>query len=171
MSRPLAGVIAAGVVVVLLPAALYAGGDATAAGCFTGVLLLYPPALRPLLLVAGAGLGYLAIDEQFALHETLGHNVGFLADLPGVKRPDDVILAFYAIPSALFIYAFWPQLRRSTRAVLLLVAGLALFAVSALWDLARLPAEEVFELAPWLAILGVCTFLTYDFARAHRVPA
>jgi hypothetical protein len=218
VSRPLAaGVIAAGVVVVLLAAALYAGGEivehghllpwagddvrkarffdrfdlyissetgkpsadllnsyllvATAAGCFAGALLLYPPALRPLLLVAGAGLGYLALDEQFALHETLGHNLGFLADLPGVKRPDDVILACYAIPSALFIYVFWAQLRRSARAVVLLVAGLALFAVSALWDLAGLPAEEVFELAPSLAILGAFTFLTYDFARAHRVPA
>jgi hypothetical protein len=218
VSRPLsAGLIAAGVIVVVLAAALYAGGEivehghllpwagddvrkvrffdsfnlyissetgkpsadllnsylliATAAGCFAGALLLYPPALRPLLVVAGLGLSYLAFDEQFAVHETIGHNLGFLADLPGVKGPDDLILASYAIPSALFIYAFWPQLRQSTRAVALLVAGLALFAVSSLWDLAELPAEEVFELAPSLAILGAFVFLTYDYARMHRAPA
>jgi hypothetical protein len=218
VSRPLAaGVIAAGVLVVVLAVALYAGGEivehghllpwagddvrkvrffdrfdlyissetgkpsadlinsyllvAAAAGCFAGALLLYPPSLRPLLLVAGFGLGYLAIDEQFAVHETLGHNLGFLADLPGVQRPDDVILAAYAIPSALFIYVFWRQLRQSMRAVVLLVSALALFAVGALWDLADLPAEELFELAPSLAILGAFAFLTYDFARVHRAPA
>jgi hypothetical protein len=218
VSRPLAaGVFAAGALVVILAAALYAGGEivehghllpwagddvrkvrffdsfdlyvssetgkpsadlinsyvlvAAAAGCFAGALLLYPPALRPMLLVAGFGLSYLALDEQFAVHETIGHNLGFLADLPGVKRPDDVILASYAIPSALFIYVFWPQLRRSMRAVMLLVSALALFTVSALWDLAGLPAEEVFELAPSLAILGAFAFLTYDFARLHRAPA
>lgn len=218
MSRRLAaGVFAACALVVVLAAALYAGGEivehghllpwagddvrkvrffdsfdlyvssetgkpsadlinsyvlvAAAAGCFAAALLLYPPALRPLLVVAGFGLGYLALDEQFAVHETIGHNLGFLADLPGVKRPDDVILASYAIPSVLFIYVFWPQLRQSMRAVMLLVSGLALFSVSALWDLAGLPAEEVFELAPSLAILGAFAFLTYDFARLHRAPA
>ncbi|HVD24426.1 MAG TPA: hypothetical protein VNB86_00365 [Gaiellaceae bacterium] len=218
MSRPLAAaMIAAGVLVVVLAVALYAGGEivehghllpwagddvrkvrffdrfdlyvssetgkpsadlinsyllvAAASGCFAAALLLYPPSLRPLLLVAGFGLGYLAIDEQFAVHETVGHNLGFLADLPGVERPDDVILATYAIPSALFIYVFWRQLRQSMRAVVLLVSALALFAVSALWDLADLPAEELFELAPSLAILGAFAFLTYDFARVHRAPA
>ena len=218
MSRPLtAGVVAAGLLLVVMAAARYAGGEvvehghllpwagddvrtvrffhsfdlyissetgkpsadlinsyvlvAGAAGCFAAALLLYPPALRPLLLVAGLGLGYLAVDEQFAVHETVGHNLGFLADLPGVKRPDDVILASYAIPSVLFIYACWSQLRQSMRAVVLLLSALALFAVSALWDLADLPAEEVFELAPSLAILGAFAFLTYDFSRAHRAPA
>jgi hypothetical protein len=141
---------------------------AAAAGCFAGALLLWPPVLRPLLLVAGAGLGYLALDEQFAVHESIGHNLAFLADIPGVKRPDDVVLAAYAIPSALFIYVFWPQLRQSPRALALLVAGLALFAVSTLWDLAGLPAEELFELLPSLSILSAFAVLTYEFARSHR---
>jgi hypothetical protein len=141
---------------------------ATAAGCAAGALLLTPPHLRPMLVVAALGLGYLAIDEQFAIHESVGHNLGFLADLPGVKRPDDVILASYAIPAAIFVYVFREQLRQSPRAVRLLLAGLALFCVSAVWDLTGLPAEEVFELLPSLSILAAFACLMYDFAAAQR---
>jgi hypothetical protein len=141
---------------------------ATAAVCMTGALLLDVPGLRRLLVIAGLGIAYLAIDEQFAIHETIGHNLGFLADLPGVERPDDVILAAYAVPAALFVFYFWPRLRTSPRATVLLVSTLVLFAVSSVWDVADLPAEEVFELAPSLALLAAFLFLALDASPRRR---
>jgi hypothetical protein len=144
---------------------------ATAAVCLTASILLDPPDLRVLLVVAGIGIAYLAIDEQFAIHESVGHNLRFLADLPGVKRPDDVVLAAYSIPSALFIYYFRPLLRASPRTMTLLVTTLLLFGVSAAWDLSGLPAEEIFELAPSLALLGAFVFLTTDFAGKQKSAA
>ena len=44
-------------------------------------------------LLIGAGLGYAGLDELFAIHESIGHNLQFLADVPGVTRPDDLVLA------------------------------------------------------------------------------
>ncbi|MGH2822072.1 MAG: hypothetical protein ACRDLY_03440, partial [Thermoleophilaceae bacterium] len=46
-------------------------------------------------LLAGLGLTYLGVDDLFGAHETFGHNLRFLADLPGVDRPDDVVLALF----------------------------------------------------------------------------
>ena len=57
-------------------------------------------------LLISAGLGYAGVDELFALHETIGHNLRFLADVPGVSRPDDLVVASYVIPAAAFAYFF-----------------------------------------------------------------
>ena len=53
-----------------------------------------------------AGFGFAAFDELFAMHETLGHNLQFLADIPGVTRPDDVVVALYILPAVAFVYFF-----------------------------------------------------------------
>ena len=53
-----------------------------------------------------AGFGFAAFDELFAIHETLGHNLQFLADIPGVTRPDDVLIALYILPAVAFTYYF-----------------------------------------------------------------
>lgn len=134
---------------------------ATATLCLAAALLLDSRQVRPLLV---AGIGYLPIDERFAIHESVGHNLGFLADLRGAKRPDDVVLAAYGIPAVLFLVHFWPLLGSSVLATRLLVATLVLFAAGAPWDAAGLPAEELFELAPSLSLLAAFIFLTLDFA-------
>jgi hypothetical protein len=141
---------------------------ATATVCMTAAILLDVPGFRPLLAIAAVGTAYLAVDEQFAIHETIGHNLGFLADLPGIERPDDVVLAAYALPAALFVYFFWPRLRTSVRATRLLVAALVLFAISSVWDVADLPAQELLELAPSVALLAAFLLLAFEISRRPR---
>src|SRR5215204_782033 len=82
---------------------------AAATMCLMTLMLLYAAGgarMRRFYVFATAGLAYLAADELFALHETLGHNLRFLADLPGVERPDDVVFLSYSVPLAIFAWAF-----------------------------------------------------------------
>ncbi|CAA9472139.1 MAG: hypothetical protein AVDCRST_MAG69-167, partial [uncultured Solirubrobacteraceae bacterium] len=46
---------------------------------------------------AGAGAAFLAADDLLAAHETLGHNLGFLAALPLIDHPDDLIVGLYGL--------------------------------------------------------------------------
>jgi hypothetical protein len=48
---------------------------------------------RQMLTLSAAAAIWLGLDEGLALHETIGHDLGFLADLPWVRAPDDVIFA------------------------------------------------------------------------------
>jgi hypothetical protein len=114
-------------------------------------------------LFAGAGLAFLAFDELFALHETVGHNVRFLADLPGVERPDDVLVLLYAIPLAYGAYRFRDVLTESRRAMWLLGVGLAFFSVAVLADMTSAPLEEGFE---FLSVAGIVAGLLTLF-RHH----
>jgi len=142
---------------------------ATGAVCLTAALLLRRPPFRGLFVVAGLGTAYLALDEQFAAHESIGHNLDFLADLPGIDHPDDVVLGFYAIPAGLFVLAFRSLLRGSTHASALLVAALVLVALSSLWDLADLLGKELLELVPSAALLAAFALLAHDAAREERL--
>jgi hypothetical protein len=58
---------------------------------------------RPLLIAAGGAL-FLAGDDLLSLHETIGHNLGFLTSVPGVDHPDDVIMGFYALMVTVFCW-------------------------------------------------------------------
>lgn len=46
---------------------------------------------------AAVGAAFLAADDLLAAHETLGHNLGFLASLPLIDHPDDVIVGLYGL--------------------------------------------------------------------------
>ena len=46
---------------------------------------------------AAAGAAFLAADDLVAAHETVGHNLGFLAALPLIDHPDDVIVGLYGV--------------------------------------------------------------------------
>lgn len=70
-----------------------------------------------------AGAAWLALDELLAAHETIGHNLPFLRALPGVDRPDDVVLAFYAVPAAAFAWSFRRELTADRRALALIALG------------------------------------------------
>jgi hypothetical protein len=102
--------------------------------------------LRAFYAIAAAGFAFLAFDEFFAVHETIGHNLVFLADLPGVERPDDLIIALYLIPAAAFLFYFRDVLTASRRAVGLFVAAIGAFLFVGLSDLAGVAADEPFEI-------------------------
>ena len=87
-------------------------------------------------LLISAGLGYAGLDELFAIHESIGHNLQFLADVPGVSRPDDLVIATYLIPAGAFAYFFRDMLLGVRPAALALAAGLGFFALSTAGDLA-----------------------------------
>jgi hypothetical protein len=97
-------------------------------------------------LLAFLGIGFLALDELFSIHETIGHNMRFLRDLPGVERPDDVIFASYGIPALAFLIYFRDVFLASRRATILIGLGVALFGLSAVSDIAAAPFEEAFSL-------------------------
>jgi lysylphosphatidylglycerol synthetase-like protein (DUF2156 family) len=114
--------------------------------------------LRWLFLLVALGTGYLAVDEQFEIHETLGANLLVLADVPGIERPDDLILVSYAIPVVAFFVAFRRELARSRRAAALLAVGVAIYAFAAVADVADLRFENEAEVtAAAVALAGVLT--------------
>ena len=117
--------------------------------------------------VAAAGLCFLGLDELFAIHESIGHNLRFLADVPGVSRPDDLVIALYAIPAFAFIYLFRDVLLSVRHAALAFAAGLAFFAISSFGDItSRKVIEEYFELFSGLCIAAGFAQLMYT--HLHR---
>ena len=61
------------------------------------------PSARPFAIAAAFSL-FLVFDDMLAVHETVGHNLAFLTDLPGVDHPDDVIMGLYALAAAWFCW-------------------------------------------------------------------
>jgi len=120
-------------------------------------------------LVASAGLAFVAFDELFALHETVGHNVRWLADLPGVERPDDVLVLLYAIPLAYCAYRFRDVLTESRRAMWLLGTGLGFFAIAVFADMTSAPLEEGFEFLSVAAIMaGFVTLFLHHVSQTDE---
>jgi hypothetical protein len=103
---------------------------------------------------ASAGFAFLAFDEFFAVHETIGHNLLVLSDLPGVERPDDVIFALYLVPAVAFLYVFRDVILASRRAIRFFVAALALFVVAGASDIAGIAADEPLEVLSAACIVG-----------------
>lgn len=86
-----------------------------------------------------AGAAYLAADELLAIHESVGHNLQFLRNFPGVKRPDDVVFAAYALPAGAFLWRFRDVLASVRTARLLFAAGTALALLAVVFDLLSAP--------------------------------
>jgi hypothetical protein len=101
--------------------------------------------LRRFFSLASAALAFLAADELFGIHELIGHNLRFLADLPGVTRPDDVVFALYALPLAVFAWSFRDVVRPHRPAVQLFGLGLAFFAVAVVGDIRSSGVDEPAE--------------------------
>jgi hypothetical protein len=115
--------------------------------------------------LATAGLAFLAADELFAFHETIGHNLRFLADLPGVERPDDVVFLSYALPLALFAWAFRDILLANRRAVQLFAVGTCFFAISAGADLAGISIDEPAEVVAAICLMAGLVLITAEILR------
>jgi hypothetical protein len=110
--------------------------------------------LRNFYALSAAGFGFLAIDEFFALHETVGHNLLFVADIPGVERPDDVIFALLVVPAAIYLYIFRDVIASSRRAVRFFAVALGLFVLAGISDIAGVGTDELFEVLSAGAIVG-----------------
>jgi hypothetical protein len=106
--------------------------------------------LRSFWAVAAFGLAVAGTDELLAIHESVGHNLRFLADVPGVKRPDDLLLALY-LPGAL-VFAWWFRdiLVEHRFTVTCIAAGVFSFGVSVAGDLTSSHIEEWAELVAGL---------------------
>ena len=120
-------------------------------------------------LVAGAGLAFLAFDELFALHETVGHNLRFLADLPGVERPDDVLVLLYVIPLAYCAYRFRSVVSESPRALKLFGVGVGFFLLSVIADFGSSSVEEGLEMLSLVGLLaGFIVLFLQHVAEAEQ---
>jgi hypothetical protein len=121
--------------------------------------------------VTAAGIGFAALDELYAIHETTGHNLQFLADLPGVSRPDDVLTALYILPAAAFAYHFRDVLMSVPRAALALAAALGFFAVSVVFDIiGKTTIESLLELCSGLCITACLVLLMHTHLRQNVRP-
>lgn len=108
--------------------------------------------------LAAAGFAFLAVDELLAVHETVGHNLLFLSDVPGVDRPDDALYALYAVPALAFVVYFRDVLVDSTWAARLFGGAVAAFLCAGVADLAGLGIDELIE--PLVALLIASGFLS-----------
>ncbi len=106
-----------------------------------------------------AGMFFLAADELLGIHESIGHNVQFLTKIPGISRPDDLIIALYAIVAILFLFSFRSLFSDARRPLQYFSAALGVFVVAAVADLATIPFEEIIELvAGTLILAGIISF-------------
>lgn len=144
------------------------------AAAITALLLTAVGAARKLRLfygIAAAGLGFLALDELLALHETIGHNLPFLADLPGVERPDDMVFAAYLIPAIAFVLYFRDVLSDSRTAVRAFIAAVVLFALTGLFDVTGSMLDEPMEILVAVAIVvGLVALMIEHLTVALRLP-
>lgn len=101
------------------------------------------------------GMIYLAIDEYFGVHESIGHNMQFLANLPFIKRPDDAIVMSYLFPVILFLLYFRKELLACRAAITPLAGVVIFFLLSAVSDVFTFQFEEIFELGA-----SICLVLT-----------
>jgi hypothetical protein len=116
--------------------------------------------LRRFFAFTTAGLALLAFDELFALHETIGHNLRFLADVPGVERPDDLIFALYGPALLVFGWCFRDVLFAHRRPTQLFAIGAVVFAIAILGDLAGSFIDEPAEVVASACLLAGLGLLT-----------
>jgi hypothetical protein len=122
------------------------------------------------LVIAAVGGFWLGADEALGFHETIGHNLGFLADLPKVDRPDDVVISLYLVLAIAIAVRFRRVLAASHAARAFLVVAVGFAAVSAFFDLIAAPdaAEEGMEALATLTALGAFTALAADIVTPRR---
>ncbi|HEX2071139.1 MAG TPA: hypothetical protein VHF90_05775 [Thermoleophilaceae bacterium] len=162
-SRPETDRISGAALVALATAAFMAYLLLGAAGAARRLRLFYG--------LAAAGLAFLALDESFGLHETIGHNLIFLADVPGVERPDDLIIVLYLIPALAFLAYFRDVFMDSRWAVRLFAAGVVTFVLAGLSDVGDLPTDEPLEMLSATCILGgFAVLIAAHLSRALGLP-
>ena len=120
------------------------------------------------LAIVAVAATYLATDELLAIHESIGHNLQFLRSIPGVERPDDLVLASYAVPIGLFAWYFRDILLSVRPSVWLLGVAAASGALASISDLIEVGEwEERAELiTATLVLAGFVVLATALVPRA-----
>jgi hypothetical protein len=118
-----------------------------------------------------SGMAFLALDEQLGLHETIGFNLDFLADIPGPGSPEDVVFALYALPVVGLLVGYRDILSSSRRGVVLTVLGLVLFAASAALELGGVPrVEQLIEPSASLALVAGLSLVAVRHLTLASLP-
>jgi hypothetical protein len=102
---------------------------------------------------------------MLGIHETIGHNLRFLADLPGVHRPDDVVFASYCVPAVVVMVVFKDLIWSSKPVAMLFAAGLALFVVAGAADIAGIGIDELAEPLSTGCLMAGCTRIALVHVR------
>jgi hypothetical protein len=144
---------------------------AIATSAATGLLVLRAAdvdgsRLSVFLLLSALGCGYLALDELLGVHETVGFNMLFLADIPGVTYADDPLFGLYTLAALAVFVAFRDVIWASRPAALLLGAGVAFTVGAGVVDLWHITSDEPFELVANLLLLAGFFRLVVDRTAA-----
>ena len=104
---------------------------------------------------AALGAAFLACDDLLAAHETVGHNLPFLASLPLVDHPDDAIVGLYGLVAAAFAWRHRALVAGTPRWPWLVCAVAGAFAVGHdMLPLHLSAGEEAAEVIAGLALLA-----------------
>jgi hypothetical protein len=123
-------------------------------------------------LVTWIGAGLLAVDELLGIHETIGHNLGFLADLPAVTRPDDFVFGAFVLPVLVYLLYFRDVILFSRRAVALWALAFVLLLLAVVLDFRHGAIEEWVEVLSVLSALGgFAALVSKHLAATLRVAA
>jgi hypothetical protein len=107
-----------------------------------------PAETRRFFLATWVGFGFLGLDELLGVHESIGHNLQFLRELPGVDRLDDVVSLLYVAPAVIYLVYFRHTIAASPWASRLFGAALAIFVLTVILELGFAEhLEEFLELA------------------------
>jgi peptidoglycan/LPS O-acetylase OafA/YrhL len=117
-------------------------------------------------LVVWVGAAYLGADELLGLHESLGHNMRFLLSVPGITRPDDLILLIYGMVALGVLIAFRDVVLSSRSARPLFVALICALVLVPIFDITGSFFEEPAEMAAVATMLAAFVVLAVD----HLVP-
>jgi hypothetical protein len=105
------------------------------------------------LLLLSLALFYIAADESFGLHESLGHNMQFLAKIPGMSHPDDFIVIVYGLIFVSFLYYFRSVYMNKRRPLIYFGSAVGLAVLAAISDAIDFPLEEVVEIGVAVCLL------------------
>lgn len=130
------------------------------------------PRTRSFFVVTWLGAGYLAADELMGGHESIGHNLRFLRELPVIDRPDDGVLAIYMLAALVFLYVFRSVILASRGARACFAAAIIMAIVAAAADLLNVRGEEFLEpLASVSVLVGFVILTLRELVAARLAPA
>jgi len=114
--------------------------------------------------VIGVGGIWLAFDESFSVHETIGYAIELAFGAPPFfHKPDDAVFAAYGVIAIALAWRFRKIALEPGVARRVVVAGLALVILLIIADVLNLPGEEYFEVLLAAYSLGAYLLL----ARNH----
>ena len=141
----------------------------------TAVLLhMLAAAARPKLFfaVVAAGAYFLAGDELMGGHESIGYNLEFLADLPGIDRADDAVVVAYGLVALAIVILFRDVILGARGAMKYFAAAVVILGLASLLDVLAVPGlEEMVEiLGSLVGLLGFGALALHYLREAGVIP-